>query len=151
MIEQQRTAYSEDLLAQLENLAAFVRAQAPKSPGRQADVIERAHRMIDWVSRIRLGRVINFALNGDVQFDGTSGAPGLLEVFYTAPGPKTVRASVTAYDWGTYTHVYVEWKASGRTVSAAAVFRSDEARDLVAGCKEPSVHLLRRLQIAGVR
>jgi hypothetical protein len=84
----------DELLAQLENVADFVRSHTPKSyPAVRPRSIERARRMIDWVSRIRQGRIIDFELSGDVQFDGPSAAAGLLEVFYTVPGPKTIRAS----------------------------------------------------------
>jgi hypothetical protein len=143
----------DELLAQLENVADFVRSHTPKVPSRQAEVVERARRMIDWVSQIRMGRIVDFGLSGDIQFDGPSSAAGLLEVFYLVPGPKTVRTSVTAYDWASaaFTHVNVDWQADrGRKVTAVAVFTSDKARQLVESCKAPSVHLLRQLQIAGV-
>lgn len=69
----------------------------------------------------------------------------LIGMFYVLDEPV-----VTKWIYGDAVIVAVDGKFNGARVTAQTRFVDAKSIDMVAGCAAPSIHLLRRLQIAGV-
>lgn len=121
----------------------------PALGGRNADLVADYANMAALVSRLRfepvysLGRTgINF---GTLDRDGTP--MGLIELFYLLDRPEV---TVYLYEAG-YAIVTVGGYFNGRCVHSQIKFVEPATVDMLRASKShPSVHLLRRLQIAGV-
>lgn len=146
------TTSMDDVVEQLESAT---QDQVRRSECRNADAItrqfERLDRIADHVSRMQFGDVYSFDHRGDVYMQPQ--AMGLVEWFYAMTGSKTVRVRI-----GTQllseepnARVSVDGRVGDDQLHVWTAFDSPEAVEIVRGCEEPSVHLLRRLQIAGAR
>nr|WP_042198354.1 hypothetical protein [Kibdelosporangium sp. MJ126-NF4]CEL23345.1 hypothetical protein [Kibdelosporangium sp. MJ126-NF4]CTQ94507.1 hypothetical protein [Kibdelosporangium sp. MJ126-NF4] len=139
-----RSAEREEDQAQEQRDEVFVASIAGRNAARIAREVTDRQRVADYIGRTRLAEVYSFD-SDRVYLE--SPAIGLLEWFYVMDGPKAVTTRVA--DGSAY--VTVRGSVDGHELRVWTNYNSVEARELVAGCAEPSVHLLRRLQIAGAR
>jgi hypothetical protein len=115
---------------------------------RQFELMEQA---ADHVSRLRFGEAYSFDYSGSVYM--RPWAMGLIEWFYLLTSEKNVivRVGENYFSKEPNVTVIVNGNIGEDRFHVWATFQSPEAVALVESCEAPSVHLLRRLQIAGVR
>jgi hypothetical protein len=143
------TATMVDTAGQIE---AATKDRLSRAECRNAAVIDRAferfERMADHVSRTRFDDVKAFTITGDVYL---TSAMGLIEWLYAMTHVKSVTVRVTDFIGAPTAYVTVKGRIGDDDLHVWANFDSPEAIALISECAEPSVHLLRRLQIDGVR
>ena len=148
-----------DMLTQLHELvdriAAAAQTAAPVSfeaalGGRHADLIADYANVAVLVSQLRFGPVYSFG-RSDISYahlDRGASTMDLIELFYVLDEPSV---GVYFYDDGAAI-VFVQGKFRGRPVNSNLKLTEPSAVDMLrASTSHPSIHVLRRLQIAGVR
>lgn len=122
----------------------------PTLGGRNADLVADYANVAALVSRLKFEPVYSIDRTGisfgTLHRDATP--MGLIELFYVLDQPKVI---VYLYEAG-HGIVVVNGRFNGRQVSSQLKIEKPAAVDLLRASKShPSIHLLRRLQIAGVR
>jgi hypothetical protein len=115
--------------------------------GRHAWLLTRMRDLDAHISQLRLTDVNSADIGRDhrVFLDSVS---GLIEWIYLTPGPTTVRVRVE----GSVAYLYVDGSLGKAKATAwTCVSGNTMALSLIEDCAEPSIHLLRRLQVAGVQ
>lgn len=142
----QLTASMGDTIGELD---AATQDRRRRATCRNASVIQETFAAIErvaaHVSRMRLGDVYSFDRTGHVFVEPC--AMGLIEWFYAMTGPKKVTAHRSKYSQSAF--ISVQGLMDGETITVTASYDSPKTDDMIMSSAEPSVHLLRRLQIAG--
>lgn len=149
-VEQLDTAIEDQAVEREQHQNAVASLPAGRNAQLVNDTVRDIAKVAALVSQARFEPIYTFDTRrvslGTIDSDGT--AMGLIEWYYLLPGSKSVERYL--YEDGTAI-LSVRGMHQGHNVSTQLRFHDETAISMIKDCVEPSIHLLRRLQIAGAR